>query len=599
MLLLLGFAFLSGIVTILAPCIWPLLPIILSSSIAGRGKHRPAGIVLGIMVSFTLFTLAISSLIRVFGFDPNNLRLIAVVVITFLGVVMIVPKLSAILEGWVSRLNNFWSKPKAPTTPEPLLGQEGKPTPPVSPPARGEFAAGLLTGLSLGIVWAPCAGPILATIAALAATGKVTGYVVALTIAYVLGVGIPLFIFAYGGQQLLTRSRSLSPYTGRIQQVFGVIMILTALAIYYNYDKVIQLKLATTLPSFSETVGKFETSQVVTSKLQAVTNKTSPTPMPQIDTTGLFNIKTPAPELRGITNWLNSGPLNLMELRGKVVLIDFWTYTCINCIRTLPHVTGWYNKYKDQGFVVIGVHSPEFEFEKNTKNVENAIKQYSINYPVAQDNNFATWNAYSNHYWPAEYLIDMSGNIRRTHFGEGEYDEMEKAIQALLLEGGKNVTTSLQAMPDETPKTSRSPETYLGYQRMQYYFPSEKILPGKDVFTIAPNIPVNSFTLGGEWDIQGEQAAAGDKAILQYHFYADKVFLVMRPGANTSATVKVYLDGSLVKTLQAGADVKDGVVTVDTDKLYNVIDLKGKPGDHFLRLEFETPGVEVFAFTFG
>ncbi len=565
MVLLYLFAFISGLVTILAPCMWPMLPIVLSSTIKGRDHKRPLGITIGVMLSFAIFTLSVSYLVRAFHFDPNILRILAVVVIVFLGLSLIVPKLSQILEGFFSQLS---SKLK-------LKRREGN-----------DFKAGFFTGLTLGIVWSPCGGPILASIATLAATGMVNTQVILVTIAYVIGVGLPLFIFTYGGQQIVTKTRFISSYSGRIQQVFGVIMIATALAIFFNYDKLLQLKILEAFPAIGQGLNGFEKSKVVTEQLNTLKGKLS-TDLPT--TPGLFNTNHPAPEFTGVTKWLNTDhPLTLKELHGKVVLIDFWTYTCINCIRTLPHVTSWYDKYKDQGFVVIGVHTPEFEFEKDSNNVLNAIKQYNIHYPVPQDNNYATWNAYNNQYWPAEYLIDAKGNVRRTHFGEGEYDETEMAIQALLKEAGQNVSVPLENIADQAPHMRLSPETYLGSKRMQYYYPSGNLSNGPQTFTQADTVSDNSFSLGGEWNITPENAVTGENATLNYNFYANKVFLVLRPPAGESAQVKVLLDGQTVDT-----------ITIDTDRLYNLIDLKGNAGRHMLKLEFQSPGIQVFAFTFG
>jgi thiol-disulfide isomerase/thioredoxin len=326
-------------------------------------------------------------------------------------------------------------------------------------------------------------------------------------------------------------------------------------------------------------------------------------PMPDKKTDDLFNANFPAPEITGITNWLNvEKPLMLRELRGKVVLIDFWTYTCINCIRTLPHVTSWYEKYKDQGFVVLGVHTPEFEFEKQTENVATSVKQYSINYPVAQDNDYRTWDAFSNRYWPAKYLIDKDGYVRYYHFGEGEYEETEKAIRLLLEETGSKIKEDMSDLPDETPKDRNSPETYLGSNRMEYYFPRGRLDNGEyQNLTISRDLPLNSFTLGGNWIISNEYSEAGREAILEYKFQANKVFLVMRPRdkATVVRQVKVFLDGREVSESNAGADVKSAVVKVSSDRLYELINLKGARGEHLLRLEFNVPGIEVFAFTFG
>ncbi len=570
MILLLGFAFLSGLVTILAPCIWPLLPIVLSSTLSGKGRQRPLGITLGIIFSFALFTLVVSSLVKIFHFDPNILRLFAVIVIGFLGLTMIIPALSGLLESLISRLTGFAGQ----------RFQQGN-----------GFGAGFVTGVSLGIVWSPCAGPILAAIATLAATGKVTGSVILVTIAYVIGVGIPLFIFAYGGQKLFERMRFVSHYTRRIQQVFGFIMILTALAIYTNYDRYIESQFLNAFPQLNTSFNSFEGNSTIKQQLDTLKgNQPSPT-------------SSTAPDFIGITKWLNTDKsISIHDLKGKVVLVDFWTYTCINCIRTLPFVTSWYDKYKDKGFVVIGIHTPEFEFEKDTNNVLSAIKQYNINYPVAQDNNYATWQNYSNQYWPAEYLIDATGNVRRTHFGEGEYDQTELAIQELLKEAGQQVNNNLTNMPDQTPKTSISIETYLGSARMHYFYPNDSVANGQQSFTLSNNLPQNSFSFGGIWNITNETAIAGNNATINYNFIASKVFIILRPGttlATGGGKVKVYLDGNIIDSSNAGTDVQNGIVNVDGDRLYNIIDLHGKTENHIVKLEFQTPGIEAYTFTFG
>lgn len=585
MTLLLGFAFLAGLVTMLTPCMWPMLPIVLSANIKGKDHKRPLGVTIGVMASFAIFTLSVSYLVRAFHFDPNILRIFAVVVIVFLGLTLLIPKFTAILEGYVSKLTGFFH----------LQQRQGD-----------DFKSGLLTGLVLGVVWSPCGGPILASIAALAATGMVSFQVILITFAYVLGVGLPLFFFIYGGQHFITKTRFLSSYTVRIQQVFGVIMILTAIAIYFNYDKVLQVKFLQAFPQLGQSLNGFENSSVVTQGLNKLTGRNLTTN--STDTSGLFNVNYPAPEFTGITQWLNnpdgkgadSNPLTMKELRGKVVLIDFWTYTCINCIRTLPFVTSWYEKYKDQGFVVIGVHTPEFQFEHDTNNVLNAIKMFNIHYPVPQDNNYGTWNAYNNEYWPAEYLIDAQGNVRRTEFGEGHYDQMEMAIQILLKDAGKKVTNTLLTMPDQTPQNQLSPETYLGSSRMQYYYPNGSIGNGTQNFTLSDNIPSNTFSYGGEWNITDEYAVTGKDATLNYNFTAGHVYIILRPAINAqSSRVKVYLDGKAIDASHSGADVHNGIVTVDSNRLYNLIDLHGKTENHILKLEFKTPGIQAYTFTFG
>lgn len=579
-IILLLFAFLAGLVTILAPCIWPVLPIVLSSSIGGeKGRLRPLGITLGIILSFTIFTLFISYLVSLFHFDANWLRLAAVVIIAFLGLCMIIPGLSAKFEIMVTKLSNFFSS-KTNT--------------------NSGFLPGFITGVSLGIVWSPCAGPILAAIATLSATRQVSFTVVLITLAYICGAAIPLFAISYGSQKFIKKTRFLDKYTGGVQKLFGAVCILMAVLIYTNLAQTLQLKLLNRFPILDTAFNGFENSSLVKTQLNNLTGNNS---SQKINNGQLFNVNYPAADFSGITNWLNTDkPLSLKDLKGKVVLVDFWTYTCINCIRTLPHVTTWYDKYKNDGFVVIGVHTPEFQFEHNTANVENAIKMYNIHYPVAQDNNYATWGNYHNEYWPAEYLIDAQGNVRRTDFGEGEYQQMEMAIQELLKQTGEKINSQLSDIQDQTPQTLISPETYLGSARMEYYYPLGSLSNGSQNFTLSDNLPQNSFSYGGTWTISDEFATVGQGASLNYHFIADKVYVILRPplGSDlTKETVQVFLDGQLISPTEAGADVKNGIVTVDSDRLYSLVDLHGKTEDHLLKLQFQTPGTQVYTFTFG
>ena len=580
MVLLYFFAFLAGLVTILAPCIWPVLPIVLSSSVAGRGEQRrPLGITLGVMLSFTVFTLTLPTLVRLLHFDANILRLLAVIIIAFLGLTMLIPALSMQFELFIGKLSSLFRRPTE-------MQESG-------------FLPGLITGLSLGIVWTPCAGPVLAAVSVLAATGRVSLDVIFVTLSYVLGIGIPLFIIATGGQRLITRVKGVSKYTGRIQRVFGVVMILAAFAIYTNYDQTLQLQLLATFPPLGTVVNGFENTQIVHDLLSELTGNTSIAASSTDDTSGLFNTDTPAPDFASTTQWLNTNaPLSLQSLKGKVVLVDFWTYTCINCIRTLPHVTSWYDKYKDQGFVVIGVHTPEFAFEKDTSNVADAIKQDNIHYPVVQDNDYATWNNYNNNSWPAEYLIDASGTIRRTDIGEGQYDQMEMAIQALLKDAGHKVNAPLDTHPDQTPQNQISPETYLGSERMQYYYPSGTVSNGQQNFTLAPTLSADSFSYGGQWTITNASATTGRNATLNYNFTADKVFITLQPGSSGSH-VKIYLDGNPIDATHAGQDVQNGTVTLDQARLYSLVDLRGKTENHILTLAFQSPGTQAFTFTFG
>jgi thiol-disulfide isomerase/thioredoxin len=304
------------------------------------------------------------------------------------------------------------------------------------------------------------------------------------------------------------------------------------------------------------------------------------------------------PDFVGITHWLNSEPLTLVYLKGKVVLVDFWTYSCINCLRTLPFVNGWYEKYKDEGLVVVGVHTPEFEFEKKTDNVQNALNTYQIRYPVAQDNSYLTWNNFNNSYWPAKYLIDKDGHLRMTHFGEGSYSETEKAIQSLLAETGQTVTTDVLNLPDSTPTTHLTRETYLGLNRMEQLASKERAVRGEQTYTFPSSVPTDTFALQGKWTITGEYSESSIDSSLLINFTADKVFLVITP-SDKNDLITVSLDGKPVDGLSAGKDVLNGKVLLDTPRLYELINLKGKAGNHLLRLDFGTKGTQIFAFTFG
>ncbi len=581
MIVLLTFAFLSGLVTILAPCIWPLLPIILSASATG-GKRKPFGITLGIITSFAFFTLTLSYIVKIIPFNPDGLRLFAVVIIGFLGLTLVIPALARKVEGAVSNLSNRLGI-------RPTGGQDG-------------FWGGLLTGLALGIVWTPCAGPILATIATLAATRSVSTDIILVTITYVVGVGIPLFFFAALGQKVFTQSRKLSRYTGRIQQIFGIIMIATALLIFTNYDKVLQAKLLDKIPAYSKFINDLEGNSKVKEQLDRLRNTNND----QTRQNKAFNPTDDmlpnlgkAPEFTGIAKWLNpEKPLTMKSLRGKVVLVDFWTYTCINCIRTLLYVTSWYDKYKDKGLVVVGVHTPEFEFEKNTDNVLGAIRQYKIHYPVAQDNDYETWRAFDNHYWPAKYLIDKDGNIRYFHFGEGDYDVTEHNIRLLLAEAGKKVDDPMVKLKEDAPAGLITPETYLGSLRADRFGSDQPLSNGKRRYTLNPGLPEHYFSYGGDWEINDEYASTAGNSQLNLNFSANKVFLVITP-VSADDVVNVSLDGKQVNSSNAGSDVREGTVILNEPRLYNLIDLKGKQGNHLLHLDFKSPGIKIYAFTFG
>lgn len=580
MYLLLPIAFISGLATILAPCIWPLLPVVLSSTVQGH-KKKPFGIVLGLIFSFTLATLTLSYLLKIFSFDPEILRLISVIVIAFLGFTLLIPRFTKYVELGISRLANRAGVK--------IVRSEGG------------FWSGVVTGISLGIVWSPCAGPILAAVATLAATQQVDYFVFLITFSYAVGVGVPLFIFATVGTALFKKLQGVGKYTMPIQQAFGILMILSALAIYTGYDRELQFKLLERFPSYSNLLYKLENTEIVEMQIDDLVNPDKTDTKLQESSKANMNDKTVrAPEFTGINNWLNiDSPLTLKEdLKGKVVLIDFWTYTCINCIRTLPHVTSWYEKYKDEGFVVVGVHTPEFEFEKKTQNVENAIQQYDITYPVAQDNDYKTWRAYANRYWPAHYLIDAEGYVRYTHFGEGKYDETEKKIKELLSEAGNSPDASLVQLEDQTPKSMQTPETYLGLSRIAKFGSTQLPVEGENQYKYPSVLQKDYWALQGTWKLDDEFSETVANSKLKLNFTGQKVFLVIRP-STTYQQVSVSLNGQALTNDTAGSDVKESKITLDTDRLYEIVNSESGVITGELEFDFKDSGIQVFAFTFG
>lgn len=588
MILLIIFAFLAGIVTVLSPCILPVLPIILSSSIGTQeiGKARPFGVILGFILSFTFFTLFLSSIVKLIGIPAESLRIFSVIVIALFGATMLIPKFQYFTEILFSRLSQF-------------LPQSQN---------RTGFGGGLLIGLSLGLLWTPCVGPILASVISLAITGEVNIEAVFITLAYALGTAIPMFFIMIAGQTALRKAPWLLSNSSHIQKFFGVLMILTAIAIFFNFDRKFQTFVLNTFPSYGTGLTKFEDVPFIHDALNKLTGSemdSSNMGKPMFDMSGEKS-GPPAPEIIQGGEWFNSAPLTLADLKGKVVLVDFWTYSCINCQRTFPYLKDWNEKYKDKGLVIIGVHSPEFEFEKNPKNVEKALKDFGITYPVMQDNDFATWRAYSNRYWPAKYFIDKNGDIRYTHFGEGAYDESEKVIRELLTEAGfgDSVQTVFNHNYDVVPDyevNSKTPELYLGYGRMDGLASPEKVVENGSANYSAPStIPDNKFAFVGGWDVMEEYSNPKKGSQLILNFEAQNVFLVMRPkDPNNPGQVKLSLDDNIVTNLdRAGADSKNSVVTIDSDRLYHLLSIPDT-GKHILKLEFLDANTEVYAFTFG
>ncbi len=574
MILLIAFAFLAGVITVLSPCILPILPIILTSSIGGvnTGKSRPMGVVIGFILSFTFFTLFLSTIVRLSGISADTLRLVSVLVIGGFGTSLLIPQFQVLVERLFSKLAAFMP----------------------SSQNRTGFGGGLIIGLSVGLLWTPCVGPILASVISLAITGTITFDAFLITLAYALGTAIPMFLIMLGGQNALRRVPWLLSNLGNIQKLFGVLMILTAIGIFFNIDRKFQTFILTAFPQYGVGLTKFEDNDAVKKQLQDMNQKPVDQTKMGKPTSDMLPKDPIAPELISGGIWFNSEPLTLEQLRGKVVIIDFWTYSCINCQRTMPYLRKWWETYKDKGLVIIGVHSPEFEFEKSEKNLAQAIKDFKLPYPIVQDNDFATWRAYSNRYWPAKYIIDKEGYIRYTHFGEGAYDETEKVIQDLLKEtGAKDVSNEINNPTYQIQ--AKTPEIYLGYGRIDHFASPETIKQNTpETYTSPKTLGNNEMAYEGNWNVMEEYASPQKGAKLQLNFESKEVFLVMRTKGEP-AKIKVYVDGKLQ---DFGDDNKSGTVTVDVDRLYKLIKLQ-TPGQHILHLEFEDSNAELFAFTFG
>lgn len=566
------FSFLAGLATVLSPCVLPVLPAILSGGV-NKGKYRPLGIVLGLISSFVFFTLTLTYLVHLLGISANILRYLAIGIISLFGLIMIFPSLS----DKFSRLTSS-------------IGDTGANLQSKAAQEKG-FISGFILGMALGLVWTPCAGPILAAITTLVATQSITSEVILLTLAYSLGAAIPLFLIAYGGNLAIRSLPFLKKHTEGIRKLFGFLMIAAAIGLLFNFEVYFQKLAIEYFPNIN-----IENNAQVKQELDQL-RPSSPYSEEKVallrveQMTNLPNIG-PAPEIVGINSWINSKPLKIVDLKGKVILIDFWTYSCINCIRTLPYITDWYQKYKDLGFVVIGVHTPEFEFEKNYDNVLKATKRFNVTYPVPLDNDYQTWQAYHNQYWPAHYLIDQQGNIRDVHFGEGAYLETENNIRALL--GLSKITSSNK---EEQSQRILTPETYLGFSRGRSY--AMKVEPEKIVdYQFKTPLPLNGVGLKGKWLLEEERVVSKSQdSSLSLRFIATRVYLVM--DSKKQSKIKVLLDGQPLppKYYTEDMDEKGNIVVQDARK-YDVINLKGDYAPHEITLIFPEE-VASYAFTFG
>jgi cytochrome c biogenesis protein CcdA/thiol-disulfide isomerase/thioredoxin len=607
MVLLIIFGFVAGAATAVSPCVVPVLPIALSAGATG-GHRRPLGVVTGLVVSFSFVLFALVYAIDALGLPNDLLRNVAIVVLFGFGIVLLIPPLAARVEAFGSR----------------FAGRVG-----VNTEGDG-FWPGVGLGCSLGVLYAPCAGPILAAVLTASASQPFNAGRLAVVVAYALGSAVVLYLLMIGGRKL---AAPLARHSGAFQMAMGAVMVLVAFAMWQGYDTKFQSNVTAELPSWltnpAEGIEKSHTAQVALAEIRGGSGhgiglkaaeaesqrevekaraERGENPRPgaegesqltarQEETVPLEDIGT-APEFTDTEDWFNTPgdkPLTMKGLRGKVVLIDFWTYSCINCIRTLPYLNAWYKRYAKDGLVIVGVHTPEFPFEREADNVEEAIKTDGIEYPVVQDNEMGTWDAYENLYWPAEYFVDAKGQVRFAHFGEGNYGEKEQVIRELLTEAGHQPGKGLSGahgMAAEAGVTT--PESYLGSERAEN-FTNGLFEPGRQTFTFEEP-GENELSYGGEWTIEEQPVTAGKGARLALDFGARRVYLVLgSPGK--PRRMKVLLDGRPIAAADDGTDVHNGYVKVTNQRLYNLVELP-KVEHHVLELVPEA-GLQGYAFTFG
>ncbi|MDE3087014.1 MAG: cytochrome c biogenesis protein DipZ [Acidobacteriota bacterium] len=559
---LLAVGLVAGLVAGISPCILPVLPVVLVAGTTGRGerarRRRPVAVVAGVVVSFSALILGGSALLSALHLPQDLLRDLGLAVLGLFGIGLLVPALGSVLERPFARLR----------VPD-LLGRR----------------AGFVLGLGLGAVFVPCAGPVLAAVTVVGATHDVSVTAVLLTLAFAVGAGVPLLAVALAGEALVHRARALQRRATALRRVGGAVLVTMTFLIGLDVTEGLQRA----VPGYTTALQHgVEGTAFATRQLQALTGRRAGTlsacgtdPSAGLEDCG------PAPALRGITAWLHTPggrPLRLAALEGRVVLLDFWTYSCINCQRALPHLEAWAHRYGGDGLVVVGIHTPEFAFEHVVANVASASRELGVDYPVAVDDAYDTWNAYGNEYWPAEYLVDAKGEVRHVHFAEGEYAGTETLIRRLLVEARPGlVLPGTTGLPDRTPKRPTNPETYLGYARLQYLVGATPVPDTSASYRFPSSLPPGGYGLSGAWTIGAESAVAGDGARLELGFQADDVYLVL----GGTGTVTVDVDGQRTRTVAVGG----------IPRLYTLLDSASLQSGT-MTLGF-TSGVVAYDFTFG
>jgi cytochrome c biogenesis protein CcdA/thiol-disulfide isomerase/thioredoxin len=576
---LLAIGFVAGIIAGISPCILPILPVVFvgwTDPVADEEhplrarRRRAVVVVLGLVVSFALITALGSAVLSSLDLPQDLLRDLGIALLIVFGLGLLVPNLGTLLERPFARFAH------STTT---------------------RTGSAFLFGLGLGTVFVPCAGPVLAAISVLGARHHASFYSVVLSFFFAAGSAVPLLAIALAGDRLIERNRRLAQRARRLRPLGGALLVAMALAILFNLTNGVQ----TLLPGYTTTLQQHVEGNSFAFKQLQDLKGTKQVKGSTGDDGSLTTCESyaasgysqglskcgAAPNFTGITKWFNTPgdrPLSLSQLRGHVVLVDFWTYSCINCLRTLPHVEAWYKRYHDVGFDVIGVQAPEFAFEHVLSNVHAALKSLHVKYPVAVDNNLDTWTAYNNEYWPAEYLIGANGVIRHVDYGEGNYPANEDLIRKLLRQADPGVALPPPTnVPDLTPDVEMSPETYLGSQRSQYLVNRATDQSSDVTYRLPSSVPLGYYALGGRWATRSQQIIAHGDSEVTLHFEANDVYLVM----SGSGTIRVSLNGRYLRTITVAGYAR----------LYTMIEHRAdSPG--LLNLQF-SPGLSAYDFTFG
>jgi cytochrome c biogenesis protein CcdA/thiol-disulfide isomerase/thioredoxin len=609
-MLLLFLAYFGGMLTILSPCILPILPFVFARA---DQPFRKSGLPLlaGMAATFAV----VASLAAVGGgwaVRANQFgRIAALVLFGVFGLTLLFPSLAERLSRPFVRLGSRLSQ---------------------NSDAGPSITNSFLLGIGTGLLWAPCAGPILGLILTGAALGGASAHTALLLLAYAAGAATSLAIaLLAGGRVFAALKRSLGAEEW-VRRILGVAILAGVAAVALGLDRGIlsRLSLASTSNLEQRLVDRFHPrskqattpndqmmagkDQMMASNDQMMAGKDQMMAGNQqmksvsVDA-GKPNSELPLPDLSGATAWINSPALTPASLRGKVVLVDFWTYSCINCLRTLPYIKAWYDKYKDSGLVVVGVHTPEFPFEKDESNVRKGVHDLGVSYPVAMDNDYAIWRNFNNEYWPADYIVDATGHIRYHHFGEGNYEESEKWIRNLLKEANRRplpaAATEIAATGTEAPPDSddvQSPETYIGYERAQdFASPGGLNHDNPHLYQAPGELNRNQWALDGQWRDAGQIATLlSPTGKIVYRFHARDLHLVLGPAkTGTPVHFRVTIDGK-VPGADHGMDIDaDGYGTVTEDRLYQLIRQHGEIQDRIFEIEFLAPGVQAYSFTFG